>query len=504
MNDATTATAPTGGVGAHNASPPSFDFPTWLPPMLVKELRQGLRQRGFVGGIIIVQAVLLFVFVTGFVTETGDGSSRSMIDGFFWSAMGGVLLFGAPLRALGGLSSELDSRTMDLLLLTRLDAWRIVWGKWVSLMTQTVLVAVTLLPYAVVRYFFGAVDLVGDFAIIAGLLSGGAVLTGVGLWASGLPRALRFLVIIGCVMVAASNLGGLFFGLRRSRFSFLGGVTDAWLAWTLAAWAGVLLLVYSLSLAVRWFAPPAENHAILPRLVPLGMVLPAPLLALTGKTDPAAAQAMAALLTLGLVGAIELAGGRELMAIHLRRWVARGSLSGRVVTLFLPGWPSAAAWLAAMAALVVVSWGAADALVAKDLHFVDAAWLVVLAWTGLVFPCLLVSLVPTAGRVSGIIYFVLHGVLGVFAVMSGSDGLSRVAPTSMRVMDWISHAVPTTSFWHALVEAGKTTDLPAVGFGQALGVAVTLTMMLFMARPYWSEVRILRHEVARRPAGASE
>ena len=502
MNDGTTTAANGTGLPAADAPPPRFDFPTWLPPMLVKELRQGLRQRGFVGGLIVVQAVLLIVFVWGFATETGGGSSRSMIDSFFWGMMGFVLLASAPMRALSGLSAELDSRTMDLLLLTRLDAWRIVWGKWVSLLTQTVLLAVTLLPYAVVRYFFGAVDLVTDFQVIAGLLAGGAVLTGAGLWASGLPRALRVLVIIGLVLVLLAGMNGMMFGMRHG--ASVWGTGSPGLVWALVLWAGALGLLYSLALAVRWFAPPAENHAILPRLVPFGLVLPIPVLVAFGRMEEAAAQTVLTLVALALAAAIELAGTREVMAIHLRAGMARAGWRRTAGLLFLPGWPSACGWLAAMALLGLACWGLADVVSIKDLKFLQVAWLVVLGWAGLVFPILLVSLVPTVGRVSGALYFGLHGILGIFAVMAGSSGLSRLAPTSMLIMDWISHAVPTTSFWHALVEFDRPSELPAVGFGQAVGVSVTLALMLWLARPYWDRVRFMQLQIKRGQAGAAE
>jgi hypothetical protein len=472
--------------------PPSFDFPTWMPAMLVKELRQGLRQRGFVGGLLAVQGALLVAFISGFVSAPGDGFSRNMIDGFFWFAMGAVLLAAGPLRAVTSLNTEIESRTMDLLLLTRLDAWRIVWGKWVSLVAQSVLLAVTLLPYAMVRYFFGSVDLVQDFALITMMFVIGAVFTGVGLWASGLPRVLRGLVIAGCGLFAVGGMNGLIFGMRHSGFSLLGGGSHTWLVWPVGLWSAVVYLLYSLSLAVRWFAPPAENHSVLPRLVPLALALPAPVLALAGEAVGAGAQMVAAVVMLAVVAAIELAGTRELMAIHLRGRLAGGGWRGVLAPFFLPGWPSVAVWLAAMLVFGVAAWGAADLLLDTDLHFLQVAWLALLGWTGLVFPVLLLSLIPSATRAAGVMYFVIHAVLGIFASMAGSTSLSRMAPTPMVVLDWISHAVPTTSFWHALAALKNPSNLPAVWLGQLLGVLVTLGLMLVLSRAYWARVLAMR------------
>ena len=39
------------------------DFPDWFGPMLVKELRQGLKTRGFVFSFIGLQTVLVLVLI---------------------------------------------------------------------------------------------------------------------------------------------------------------------------------------------------------------------------------------------------------------------------------------------------------------------------------------------------------------------------------------------------------------------------------------------------------
>src|SRR3954469_2638167 len=104
------------------------DFPTWLPAMLVKELRQGLRTRGFVGAFIVFQVIMVLLMVgTVFGSIFGSGMPQAVIantiTNFFWSLLGAQLLIATPARALGTLQVELDSRGLDLLVLTRLTAW---------------------------------------------------------------------------------------------------------------------------------------------------------------------------------------------------------------------------------------------------------------------------------------------------------------------------------------------------------------------------------------------
>jgi hypothetical protein len=102
------------------------DFPGWLSPMLVKELRQGLQTRGFVGTLVVFQIVMALAMLTvAFPTSP----SVDLASGLFWTVLGVQLLLVTPSRAVGGLQEEVGARTLDLLLLTQLDAARIEIGR---------------------------------------------------------------------------------------------------------------------------------------------------------------------------------------------------------------------------------------------------------------------------------------------------------------------------------------------------------------------------------------
>src|SRR4051812_36487155 len=239
------------------------DFPTWLPAMLVKELRQGLRTRGFVGAFIIFQVIMALLMVgTVFGSMFGNSMSRSImattITGFFWTLLGAQMLLSTPARALGTLQAELDSRALDLLVLTRLTAWRIVLGKWGSLMAQSLLLLVAMLPYGIVRYFMGSVNLMEDAQIGASMIAGCALLTAAGLACSGLPKIVRVLVpialIFGFQIVRPLMMivtGGR--SISGSPFGGMGGGV-AWVWW----FNGALVMGIFLVTAVRRIAPPAE------------------------------------------------------------------------------------------------------------------------------------------------------------------------------------------------------------------------------------------------------
>jgi hypothetical protein len=475
--------------------PPRFDFPTWVPAMLVKELRQGLRTRGFVGGLIGVQALMLIVFLWGFAADAAGGDWLRVSEGFFWTLVGAILLASPPIRALGALGPEIELRTMDLLLLTRLDAWRIVSGKWISLQVQTLLLLTTLLPYAVVRYFFGSVDLVANFTVIGILFCSGSFLSAAGIWASGFPKLLRVLAVVFTVIVMLQMLGA---GLATSMmgggaFSTGGGSgSDGWELVTLILWSGAVILIYFLVLAVRWFAPPAENHSIVPRLVPLFLAVPALLWAALGHSELVIAQLTIAAVGLTAVAVFEAGSAREVMANHLRGWMARGRAQALLGMLLLPGWPSAALWLAGVLGLAGVVWWGLDQVMAVFLEPAVGVQLLALGWAGLVFPCLLVALMPSARKSAGAVYFAVQALLGIFAAIAGSDDLARVAPAFMGLLDWVSHAMPVSSFWRALSGLDRPSTLAGIEIGQIVGVAATAILLAVQGRPYWARVRMLR------------
>jgi hypothetical protein len=61
------------------------DFPGWLPPMLVKELRQGVQSGGFFWTFLLFQAALFLLFsLQALVTE--EGRADGGLTALFWLA----------------------------------------------------------------------------------------------------------------------------------------------------------------------------------------------------------------------------------------------------------------------------------------------------------------------------------------------------------------------------------------------------------------------------------
>ena len=440
-----------------------IDFPTWLPPMLVKELREGLRTRGFVGTLVGFQVVMT-VFLIFAVAGGSASTSYGLLQGAFWVTVGIQLLLVTPARALAGLRVELDSRWVDLLMLTRLTAWRVVLGKWISLLGQSALVVFALLPYGVARYFFGSVDLVGEGATIAWMFLGSAVLTAAALWSSALPKIARIGIGLA-VLLSWQTVPFVGFAFGR-----MGPGMVAFSAPNVAVLLFDALIVLGICLvgAVRRLAPKAETPTGTARLLPWLALLPTPFL----RSSDLLAQLGFTALVIGCVGALEMARGDQPMAIHWRRWSQRGTL-GRIVARFVqPGWASAMEWVLLAAAVAALG-----GLAAPD------GWKIGLVGlhgaVALIFPALLLSWASRRFTQRAAGYWLVLGAPSLLAaVASAASGFGPVNA----VTDIVFNVLPISAFWATLTQ--QTPPSAGILAVQITVAVVVLALAWWRAAPY--------------------
>ena len=240
------------------------DFSTRLSPMLVKELRQGLRTNLFVIAFILLQTFMMLCLFAGLADPSSNGAT-----GFFWFFITTTLLIIQPVRGFSALSSEYQLNTMDLIQLTRLDAWRITLGKWTALNAQGLLFVIGVLPYLVLRYFLGNVDIGNDFIALGGLTIGSGLATAITIGCSAFRNVIvRVIISVG--------LGFLVFALYQAlRILPMMGRSSSY------EWEMLLLLVvcaiygifFFLSFGASRISPLSDNLATRKRLIAIGAAL---------------------------------------------------------------------------------------------------------------------------------------------------------------------------------------------------------------------------------------
>lgn len=337
------------------------DFADWLSPILVKELRQGLKSRVFTWSFIVMQVVMIITMGLRLLAQSESGISHNAdgFDSFFWAMLWLPLLLIMPARGLRALSDESRANTFDLVQLTRMTAFRIALGKWLALFAQTLLLVAALLPYAVLRYYFGGVDVMNDLVIIAYMLMASMVLTAGAVALSAAPLAVRIIVLVAGAPMTVTGISGFMmmrmFGGRSGGILFSSSTSFGGPGWWLFPCMTALYVFMLLEFAAATFAPPSENH-------------------------PARKRFMALLLSIILLPAAWLGGELWLASflaffVPLISWVAVGALTESTIALptiyapfvrrgflarclgriFYPGWATAVPFLALVLGIIALS-----------------------------------------------------------------------------------------------------------------------------------------------------
>ena len=319
------------------------DFPDRLSPMLVKELRQGLRTRSFIGVFLALQIILGIILLSAGAAATSDhaGSNISNIIFIFFSI---AVLVVQPMRGITTLSSEIKGNTIDMMVLTRLSAWRIVSGKWSAIVSQSALILITIVPYLILRYFFGGMNLLGEVVLLSLIFITSAALTAitVGLSASGS-------VILRSIIPMFALPVGSYILLMMMMFSFGRGssLTDFCALETDDSRIGISVYIASclyfgyffLAAGTSLIAPYAENYSTLRRII--AFVVLSITVALCSKyvTDPDVIP-FVLVLVLAPVFAVSLTEFGTLVPPTYVKF-SRFGFIGKIAGLFLfPGWPS--------------------------------------------------------------------------------------------------------------------------------------------------------------------
>ncbi len=422
------------------------DFPDRLSPMLVKELRQGMRTKAFVGLFLTLQIILGVILLSAGAAASSDEAGEKISSIIFIMFSIAVLII-QPMRGITALSSEVKGNTIDMMVLTRLSAWRIVTGKWASIVSQSALLLVTIIPYLILRYFFGGMNLVGEIVFLAVLFLSSTTLTAVTVGLSATSSViLRTLLLIALPFFLSLGVGRSFGGSGMSTYFAL-DTEDSRVFLSIYLAACAYLGFFMLSIGTSLIAPYAENHSTLRRLISLVVTIIAAVLGSMSFTDT---DALPFFLTLVLlpVFAISLSEFAPLAAPTYRKFAKRGAL-GQLAGLFLfPGWASGFFFCLVLIAISAFpflinqpSYGGQD-------HFIYG--LACLA--GLLFPAVIINTFRINGpqRVSNYVVILIGSIVLSTVLAAITHSLSN------ENLLWLFCWIPPTLMF--LEERGRSSD----------------------------------------------
>ncbi len=165
--------------------------------MTVKELRQSLRRGSFVYPFLGIQLLAVLAMAAEFqmpatVTETEFAGALNVwmfeSAGPFWGVVAAICMVIMPISGVMLMGQELEEGNHELLLLTKLDRWKIVFGKFIALWGLCALTFISLLPYVVVRYMVGGIEWWHEAACAGSVLGGSAMISAGAIGASAFKR----------------------------------------------------------------------------------------------------------------------------------------------------------------------------------------------------------------------------------------------------------------------------------------------------------------------------
>lgn len=262
---------------ATSGLPSLADFGDWLSPMIVKELRQGMRTRVFAGAFLVMQATMVMLILLSL-----SARDPNMVNFFFWLLLEGLLVLILPLRGVNALSGEIQTRTFELLVLTRLSVFRIALGKWAALVLQGLMIVASLFPFVILLYFTSDINLIKEAQHLLLIWMLSSALTALVIAISALPSKIfrvSLLLMIWCgIFLGAFVIAASLMVIVSPYGPHMGSMdSSAYVSWKfffavlLPFWA--YFCYFCLDYGASLVAPTAANHAVRKRLVSLGMLL---------------------------------------------------------------------------------------------------------------------------------------------------------------------------------------------------------------------------------------
>jgi ABC-type transport system involved in multi-copper enzyme maturation permease subunit len=449
-----------------------------LSPMLVKEIRQGLRTRVFGLLFMLAQALMMFCVVMQLLAHL-KRDSTTFYDGLFWFCIGIPLLFLIPLRGFYALHGELKENTMELVFLSRLSAWRIVAGKWAALWMQALLLLTAVLPYVVVRYFLGSVNLAENVLALGLLVFGSGLLTGAGIALS--PIQNRF---ARGVLIAFGIMGLYALPVILAVASFSGARSLSMEPRLILLWVifGGLLLLLLFEFGAARIAPVACNHSTRKRI--LALLLLALMFGIAGAAGDNKMLYVALIFLLPVC--LDAMCERPSRVPQVYRPFVRKKWIGRLVGfLFYPGWASGVLYSLLTLGLVFGLIWMQESKSGEILYFFVALI------GAMCVPLAFIKWFKPESDKTLIIYFVSQVVL---------VALTGLAMIFKEVFDWpgldVLSLVPTSALILSLTSQGEDYWL----LPTACVTAVGLVLLGWRMVPVWSAIR--RLEQAARPVSA--
>jgi hypothetical protein len=338
-----------------------------MNPIVIKELRQGVRSWTVTGMLMLFLVVLFLASLAFLVSESLDIGANMQLGGQMFSAftviLAGASVFFIPLYTGVRVAAERQENNPDLLYVSTLSPARIIFGKFLCSAYLVLLFFSACMPFMAFTNLLRGVDLPTVFFILAFLFLIVCAANMVAIFLACLPmsRPFKFLfVLYGIIQSVAiiTPLVAYAFEFMRAGVGAMMTGRDFWIGTLTAVGIGVLVTGLFFVLSVALISPLSANRALPVRIYLTGFWLLGGLLSLWWVVQTRNANHILvwtyptlAVLVLALLVTI---GNFDQLSLRVRRRIPSSRLKRLLAFLFFNGAAGGLVWLAGL--LAVTYW----------------------------------------------------------------------------------------------------------------------------------------------------
>ncbi|MCL4177285.1 MAG: hypothetical protein KJ072_06020 [Verrucomicrobia bacterium] len=345
-----------------------------LNPVVVKELRQAVRNWSVTGMLLLFLVLLFGTSLMFLVSQTFTSQFNQRLGAQIFQAfvviLGGASTLFIPLYVGVRLAIERQENNVDLLYISTLTPGRIIRGKFYCGAYMTLLFFSACMPFMAFTNLLRGVDLPTVFCILLVLFLVVCFAVQVGILLACLPLSKPFKVLvglsgIGIAFVVLSSVVGLALELMRSGVGAMMAGRDFWIGFSTAVgigFAGFLLLHF---LSIALISPASANRALPLRLyLTVLWFLSGGLSFLWVRHTKDTRMLLPWAIVMGLLlfaALFVVISNHDQLSLRVRRRIPRAPVRRALAFLFFNGAAGGLAWVALLLALTFgATWWALD------------------------------------------------------------------------------------------------------------------------------------------------
>jgi hypothetical protein len=251
----------------------------WANPIVVQELRRGLRTRVFSVAFSLLLVGFVVISLVAFAVHEGSPRSSSGREFFiaYYCCLAIVSFFVLPYNVFRAVSREREEKHWALLVLTRLSPRQILGGKIASALVQALIFGSAAAPFLMFSYLLQGIDLVSVATVFAITIGAQVFLTVAAASAATLAKSaagkavVNFLVLAALAQQTFYSMLMIGVALESARPLFSG--TDTISAVAVGLWFGVSYSAILFAIGISRLTFDSDNTAVWPRLAMLAQLV---------------------------------------------------------------------------------------------------------------------------------------------------------------------------------------------------------------------------------------